>query len=611
MAEQKKQEKKLHTHVQIQKFDTVPNFTDAQLRRITEMRADFLKKIYPFLRDDEYQDGCIELRPLWRGGKIKHAYIKSFNAWHMTASDVDNLYKFGKLVNGMPYCMYYSVYAFDYQKKVINKSKTEETSKTVYRHQYEINEENAMFTTILVSDFDNVDFMSYKNIKGKLMTAGIETVDVWTGHGFQIIVLLDRKYYDLELLGKFQKVMQCKGFPVDESIKNASRVCRMPYFFNCKELEKDFQNGKVINTFIVADTDRRYSVVELFTLLQKMSDVIPPSKEVAEPAQVMLHLQAIRTAPLVSAPPKKKKEIGKIEFRDVAAEYPIADFARLPEAIKKILSGTPDGLRDATTKFLIPFFKNAEKMSLEQTQKIMAIWNQHCQPPEDQAELQAKVKRLYLEFRSKKKFGTYTAEMQKVYGPMVFDQYRLNNTILIPNTFLNRMYAISDRAVQIYLAMLLCNKQEQKQEWTAQEVCTLAKINMATLYRNIDILCILGVLSKKRGYKKGKEEYTYKINAYIYCLGTKGYTKVETSFVELMLLKLRNGEIKTYIFLRYFILASGKDICTASQKWIGEKVGKKQNTITDITTALTAKKYIRKDTRMEGIVPHCTYTLLK
>lgn len=608
--------KKLKTSNKIKKFDEVMKFDEEQLKIVTQYRADFLKKIYPFLNENEFNDGCIELRVLARLSEVdkkneeikkEYTYIRSYNAWHMDQKDIENLYKFGQLINGKQYCLYYSVYAFDYNKKVINKSKSTKDN-IVYRHFWEINEENALFTTILGADFDNITINEFNKYKQILLNIGLQTIDIHTGHGVQSIVLLDRKYYDPELLRKFAFVLQQKGFPIDESVKNASRVLRLPYSFNCKEFSKDTDKAQAINTFVLADTDKRYSIIEVFQALNTLPDIIPPSKGLENQAELIKNLESTESKPIKIEKPNLKKEYTQIEFKNIAGEYQL-DFERLSPSIRKMLSGTPEGLRNATMLFLIPFFKNAMKLSKEHITEIMKVWDKHCLPSQGEHQIVAEVKRLWV-YNFEKKFGAYPAELQDYYGEITFNEYKLDNTILIPNLFFKHLQGITDAAVQIYLSMLLSNKLENKKALTAKEIIECASISKMTFYRNINMLILCGFIDKKRSCKKAGEEHSYRVNAYKYLIGDRGYTKIEVSTVKLMLKELTKGEISLYIYLRYMISSTQNSKCYATQEYIATQLGKKRAAISVNTSALHDKKYIKKETIKQGIVSHSTYTLI-
>ena len=108
---------------------------------------------------------------------------------------------------------------------------------------------NAIGTQILIADFDNITEDEFILEKIKLAKIGIETLDVFTGHGFQSIILLDNPTEDKELLRKFTNLMLSKGFKVDYKIKDCARIMRLIEVWNCKEFTKsEYKNPMAIKT---------------------------------------------------------------------------------------------------------------------------------------------------------------------------------------------------------------------------------------------------------------------------------------------------------------------------------------------------------------------------
>lgn len=596
--------------MEINKYDKPKKFTDKELEAIAQKRIEFLRKIYPFLKSNNYSDGCIELRPIYRSTSEKK-YVKSYNAWHMNKEDVKNLLKFQKEINGETFCLYYSVYAFDYHKKIINKEKST-PDKIVYRHSWEINKENALFTTILTADFDNISIEEYEyKYKKMFLNVGIDTIDIFSGHGVQVIILLDKKYYDKELLKKFVQTLFSKGFDIDTSTNDCARIMRMILGFNCKEFgDSKILDPKAIVTFPFHDTNKRYSAVKVFQALNTLPDIIPPSTEIKDMNKVINELKAAPAKAFVNKIEKAEKQkinenkvINQVEFKDfekIQKEYPL-NFNALESPIKKMLCGTPDGLRNAAIMFLVPFLKNALKVSLEQATEIFKTWDTHCVPPNGNIITEETVRRLWHK-KYDKKFGSYPCELKKYYGEMNFDSYKLDNFILIPNKIFNNLKEISDTALNIYLNMLLDNKINDKKEWTIDEITKCSEISKRTFFNNIKDLI-------KSGFVDKSKENIYKINAYKFCVGDGGYLKIEILSIKTILKELNNPEIKLYLFLRYIILSNKSSECFASQEWIGERIGKTRIAITNLTTSLTKKKYIRKTTEKDGFLMHSNYVL--
>lgn len=581
-------------------INNVPILSDKQIDEQAEKIITFLQVIYPFLSQEgrTWIDGCIELRPLQRAGE--YIFIRSYNAWRMSERDIEILKDFLREVNGKPFCLYYSSYAFDYHKDVID-LKTKKS-----KQKGKINKENALFTTILASDFDHMGFDEFNIEKKRLMEVGIETIDVFSGHGFQTIILLDKKVYDKDLLKKFTSVMLDKGFKVDPTIIDPARILRLPYTYNCKSCDKkmrsyDPANQQIIPTTVVNWTTRRYSVEEIFEKLNKLPNV--------------------SISPLLKANTKKKdhkkhsvmQKSGaaldvNIKIEDIKTAYfNLLDIDLLPDPIKKMLTGTAEGMRNSVMMFLIPFLRNSLGLDIKTIKQIMCIWGNHCTPELDESFVNNEVDRIY-GYDFKGKHGIYTPELRQNYGYIEFDRYKRDNKIIISNEFFENFNIISDCAVKIYLAIKLAGKIEGIKEFTKKSIVQYAQVSERTFDRNIKFLLRLGYICKKRTNRRCGEGYIYYLNPYF--LSTSGYTTLENATIKLLLNDLTDGEIKLYTYMCYMIGNKHGQECWASQKYLANKVGKKDHSaISKMTDSMQKKHFINKTTYEKDGILHCTYNL--
>ncbi|WP_422446727.1 hypothetical protein [Thermoanaerobacterium sp. DL9XJH110] len=195
--------------------------------------------------------------------------MKSLNLWRLYDKATERHIKFLQKINGIPVCLYYSVFALDYNKETFKKDGKP------YIKGY-INNQNAVHCQILVADFDKITESEHNAIIDMFNSCDIEVLSVFSGHGYQDIILLSEKVYDLNILKKFCCILKRKGFPVDENIVDPARVMRMPFSFNCKEFDPTNKyhsdSPKAIPTRLVRETDKRYSVKEIFEKLEMLPD---------------------------------------------------------------------------------------------------------------------------------------------------------------------------------------------------------------------------------------------------------------------------------------------------------------------------------------------------
>lgn len=574
-------------------FESVPTFNDKQIENQLQKQINFLNKIYPWLEEDNYHDGAIELRPIKRGKEEK--YIRSYNTWRLEEKDIESLRKFLNLVNGKAYCLYYSTFAFDYSLETDKKQKGK------------INSDNALYTSILPIDFDDITEEEFKIEKEKLLSLGIETIDVFTGHGFQCVILLKEKIYDKNILNKFTKLLIRKGFKADPAIIDCARVMRLPYSFNCKSLDsksKHYQEG-VIPCQLITDTEKRYKLVKVFEKLTSMKDIIDIENE----DNLILDIATIKVEPITAEKEKKIqeiKEVNNIKIENLQSLYKeYLDTERLPEPIQKMLQGTQEGLRNKVLLFIIPFFRVSLGLNIQTIKSILKIWGELSTPILTNDFIESEVNRIY-KYDFKGAYGKYTEELRKAYGYLEFNKFTRQNKILIPNEIFEDFALILDGGIKIYLSMKLKEQIDGIKEFTQKEIEDITQISRRTFFRNINDLITMGYICKKRANRRQGEEYIYYINPYFN--KTSGFTMLENAVVKLMITELTNGEMKLYSYLSMMIGISESD-CWASQKYLCEKIGKTQQGISLITNKLCEKKYITKKTIIKNRIKHCSYNL--
>lgn len=578
---------------EIKVFDSVPKFTDTQIEKQLNKQIKFLRAVYPWLSDDNYQDGCIELRPIKRDKEAK--YVRSFNTWHLGEKDINSLRNFLKLINGQGYCLYYSLFTFDY-------------TKTSGKQKGKINNNNALYTSVLAMDFDDITWEEFQIEKQKLINLGIETIDIFTGHGFQSLILLKEKIFDKEIIKKFTELIISKGFKADETITDCARVFRMPYSFNCKSLDvknKHFNQG-VKPTTDISWTEKRYHLVDVFKALNTLPTVIEQTNPLTE-----IDVKTIKTEPVTIAEKKleldKIKEIKNIKIENLSTLYGEYIYVeRLPEPIQKMLQGTQSGLRNKVMLFVIPFLRNSLGLNIQTIKGILTIWGSLCTPNLNKEHIEKEVDRIY-KYGFKGQQGKYTEELRKAYGYLEFNKFTRQNKILIPNSIFSEFDVICDGAIKIYLSLKLAEQVDGIKEFTQKEIEDISQISRRTFFRNITDLISMGYVCKKRANRRNGEEYIYYMNPYFSSIN--GFTMLENAVVQLMLNNLTDGEIKLYSYL-CFMIGSNKSDCWASQKYLAKKIGKKgQNAISMMTDNLQLKKYITKKTIDKDGVKHCIYNL--
>ncbi|MED1850061.1 hypothetical protein ABE430_25165 [Brevibacillus agri] len=591
---------------EIKVFNRVPVFNEKQIEMQAEKQIRFLKAVHPQLTDTHWNEGRVELRPIKRDPNLKD-YLRSFGSWHLGDKDVAELKKFLGAINGKGVDLYYSAFAFDYSMVTYDKDGNR-------KQKGKVNIENALFTSILAADFDGITTEQFQHEKQRLLDVGIETIDIFSGHGWQSIILLNHRVSDKEILKKFTTLMLAKGFKVDSAIVDAARVLRMPYSFNSKALDKKTKYYDPVNPKIIATTDhfwteRRYHVAEIFEKLNSLPDVIVQSHPLTD-----VDVKVIPTASLNSTDRKAEmekvkreiEEVKQIKVETLKAVYSMIDFERLPEAVQKMLAGSQEGLRNKVMMFLIPFLRNSLGLSIQTIKEILVIWGERCSPSLDADFVLGEVDRIYgMGFKGK--HGKYTEELRKAYGYLVFDKYTKKNKIIIPNEFFEDMSTLSDGAVRIFLAIKLGESLDGVKNFSKADIQKYAQVSERTMERNIKDLLSKGHVCKRRGNRRNGEGHVYYTNPYFNSVA--GFTMLENATVKLMLSDLTDGEIKLYCFLSK-IVGDSRAECWTSQKYLANKIGKKgHDSISKMTGSLHVKGFITKKTIEKNGVKHSVYNL--
>lgn len=586
-------------------FNHVPVFNEGQIDKQVEKQVCFLKAIHPQLGDTHWNEGRVELRPIKRDPDLKE-FLRSYGTWHFSEKDTAKLKEFLLKLNGKGVDLYFSGFAFDHSMDVFKKDgKKYEKGK--------INNENALFTSILPMDFDGISVEEFQAQKQRILDLDIETIDILSGHGFQSFILLSHRVTDKDIYKKFTTLMLAKGFRIDEAVQDPARVLRMPYSFNCKALDPESKYYHSVTPQIVATTDvswteKRYHVTEVFEKLNSLPDVIKQTEPLTE-----IELNSTPTLPLnnnkMGTKKKVKREIE--EVRQIKVEtlkdvYSMLDFERLSEAHQKMLAGSQEGLRNKVMMYIIPFLRNTLGLSIQEIKEVMVLWGERCSPCFNEQHILNEVDRIYaLGFKGK--HGNYTEDLRKAYGYVDFEEYTKQNKVTIPNDFFENLSNLPDGAIRIYLAMKLGESIDGRNNFNKLEIQNYAQISERTLERNMRDLVSTRHISKRRGNRRGGEGHIYYINPYFNA--TKGFISIEKSTLKLMLSELTDGELKLYIFLRKFV-DQGRTGCWTSQKYIAKKIGKKgQDSVSKMTSSLHKKGFITKKTSEKDGVKHSVYNL--
>lgn len=641
-----------------------------EIKKGLDVQIEFLKLVHPEIaspvKEDEYRPERLEVRFIERFPHRTSRSQYSFSTWVLNEESSLHLYEKLLKYNGLTCCTYYSLYSFN--KKVLS-DKGKELNLITKR--------NALSTFVLPMDFDGMTEQEFLEQKQILLDLGIETLDVFSGNGYQSLILLDKKSEDKDLFEKFTTLMLRKGFRVDSKIKDRARVFRLPNSFNCKQFkmgDKHFNpvNPKGIKTYIYTHTTKRYDLNKVFKLIESLpnnlneinatnenegnnqqdtnsvgktlvgidaleqarldladvfaeqeSNSIKYAQEVeinnnskltealTEPFEALEEDKEEETEDKVFTTGDAKEKINvSIETKEKVAElYKHLDYLNLPEAVQLMLMGTPAGSRNSALLFLIPLLKNYAGLSIQQQRETLQTWGEKCTPPLEKKLINSEFTRLTTNYDIQAMYGLYSEDLEKLYGELVFEEWKTDDEIIIPNSVFERMDEITDGAFKLYLGIKMLAHEENRENFTNEEISNYMGITVRTFEKHIGPLRKGKFVNRKTRSRTKGEKYEYYVNPFE--SSSKGFTKIKTSLVELLFLKdINDAQIKFFIYLKHMIGNSDKS-CWASQQYLAKALGKKQNTISDITNGLHEKKFIRKETKKVGRVTHSTYIIIK
>jgi predicted transcriptional regulator len=547
-----------------------------------QVQNEFLKLVHPFLADNEYHKECVQILPLIRNNKGEGKSDRLFNIWRLDDKGKEYYNKFIDGLNKKPYvtCTYYSGFAKMEKNNITNS--------------------NTVFTQILPMDFDHQSYNEVMEQLSIFKKLGIDYNIVFTGGGYQVIILLDKPCYDKNIYNKFTTLLKSLGLKVDNAIKDSARVLRLPNTYNSKYKTP-------VKTKLMKFTYERYSTQYIF---DKISEYL---------AQITSFDSEDNLTP-TSTPKNSKKgqknasKHNDLEFGDNSFK-PYINFNRLPEPIKEMLLHTPEHYRNKTLYFLVPFIRHSLGMSKKFTVEIMKLWGKNCSPSLEPDFVESEVDRLwYANYNA-----PYTKELATRFGYIKLVEFKQgDNEIIIDNTLFKKYNKVHEAAVKIYMVMKIEEHLNKITEWTSDLICEKVSISKRSFERYIKDL-----LDSKLLYKVKASDYiAHKYNCkYVYIINNKkrgyGFTKIDVNRIENVYFneryKVNNTNAKMFFYIVYMLHNNSNSQCWASQETLGEEIGKGRTAANKILNGLCNNrwlnkiKYIDKNTNIE----HCKYELIR
>lgn len=578
-------------------------FTDTELEAQLKTIVDFLSLVHPELNNKTSQNSCVELRPINRSPDDFNIRLnRSLNLWRLDDKSIDILRDYLEKHNGEPYCMYYSVFAFDYSKDSYTKAGKK-------AQKGKITSDAAMFANEIVLDFDNIDYLTFTKVINALDEIGIEGLWVFTGHGYQLHILLNESLYHERYLYELVYLFRSKGFMCDTSCVDSARLMRLPFTYNCKcftneAYDEEYNNPPLCK--IVKETDKRYSYNDIVNRISSLPTVNQKDEET-----YLASLNAVQNKATAKTNQTDNVLISRVEY----PEY--FSFDNLPDAIVKMLHHTPLGYRNSALGLLIKYCKQYLLLSKEQIFEVLSIWaNGACEPVYNQMDFVKDFDRLY-------HIGgmPYSSELAKKFGYIDFDnqiQLHRENKVFISNSIFQQLDYIDGNVLRVYLAVKILehgnieDSEDVKIPITINAIADVTGMSIPTLKRILPITKKLQLLYVKQGVKRKGEPNTYhcnRINNY-----DAGFKALSVNDLEVYLstskrLRLSNNELKLYLFMLYKFYTKDRAM---SLKKIGNFIGCAESTVSELVSSLRKKRYLNVEKiYKDKVVFFNKYTLLK
>ncbi len=571
---------------------------DWQLEEQLDTICYFLESVHPNLKGGEGFRPCVELRPINRGEK-DFMLSKSLMLWDLNPDSVERLRTFLSRHNGYPTCLFYSVFDYDNHKKA--EAANEKPAKSSRIQSF-----NALGTSEIALDFDDISFETYVELVDRFEEIGIYAIWVFSGHGYQAHILLDEYVEDSDILRRCVYKFRSKGFECDPACVDPARLMRLPYTYNCKcfkdeTLAEELEEPPFCK--IVQGSGTRYSLKTILDKLDSLPTVSPEDEQV--------YMQSSKASGKKAANKKKQgPELDSDSFTVRKVEYPYLSQFELPEAVHKMLAYTPKGVRNKVLGYLIRLFKTQYKLSKAQISEVLSLWAEEaCEPAYPADDLKKDFARLYYDYNG---LG-YDTALAKLFGTV--DRQEIitlrKKDIAISNSFFKDLDTLDGKVVRLYLAIKMLEHVEEPA--TVQKLSELLEISDRALRPTLQDLIKSGHGYIKKGNRRlgvpdtyhthrgysvqdGFAQFSYNdIKAYITELYDKG--------------SRAHGELKLYLFMRWKFYTG--DIFMSQAK-MGQNINVAQNTISDIVHRLEAKHFI-KITKVQryNCFESCEYNLLR
>lgn len=630
--------------MQIVKFKDFPILNKDEIRSDFEDIWTFLKTVHHDIDpkwNEEYLlkghtiDLAVEIRPLRSDKGLMNRYYKPHYIFRFDDKEKERFWKYYyqlckvKKRRGtneeyvIPHCLYHSVYAIDLNIIPIN-SRGDEAKTRLAKN-------TAHCTSLIALDLDNVTYEQYLEIKNKFTDLKLFSVDLFTGHGYQMSFVLDFPSTDLTLLDQFYHLANdiMKITEADDKVIDCARVLRCGGYNSKAVLKGDKHFGEeVIKTQIIATTNERYSVSEFF---KKCGGEYIPNKrplngrrynsgsveayQYWDEHEGYISRVARQEFKKIEKARKgaKSSEITTLELDKL---YPQLDINKLPDGVKAMLYGFREHYADNVLFFLtlkLRLMGYSEEIVVDCMKTLASLDTYDYAWDEDYVENKT---RNVFNSRWKNAKKTDYESLECEFGPLEIDfneiitlkkatTINIQRSLFVQKRIKTDTYIetvptviskITAPAFTLWLSMLLADSDcfERNDKHCAFRIEDLMKLTNKSINRAreaVESLVSARLVDKKSDVnKKQKNSYVYYLNQHLDF--SKGYTPVEKSLIDNLLMKnqlkkINDRELQLYFYFRFRI--GNHSSVNVTQAEIAEVLNVDRTLINKLAKSLDAK----------------------
>lgn len=651
----------------IEEYSEYPHLSKEEILENFEQVWEFLKRLHHGVDEHwnlEYGlkhsgiDLAVEIRPLRSDKGLGGRYYRPHYVYRFNELEKkrfwDYYYKLCKVTKKratqeeyvIPHCLYHGVYIVDTNIDPISQKGTVAKTKLASN--------SAHYTTFVVVDIDGINIAKYLEYKQIFLEKKLETNDLFTGHGVQMSLVLDKPSTDLYLLEKFFHL--CKDVigieEADPKVIDPGRIVRSGGFNSKGVLEGDKHHGEtIVKTMVLATTDKRYSVESIFNAFgqiyepnrRKPNEKRYQQDSWANPHDYPYwdehsgHIQRETAQILKYGYTGKKTADIEVSSLTLSELYPAVAIERLPEGCVNMLYGFKEGFADNALFFLtikLRELKYSEEVVVA-TMLTLATLDTYGYAWTDHNYIEEKVSNIYNSNYMNARKADYMS-LQREFGPLELEhsdilEIKAATTLNFDRRlFIDKVLKQEDQDVVIqakvahiepfafilWLSMLLESSDyyeefEKHLGFTQEDLMSLTGKSRPTIIKALKCLSStkVALVDKFDGCTKLKQKDTYYINFITNKLLVadllkdtehKGFFTLEKTLIENMIFRTQQPKshpkwlslraVMVYLYICFRI--GDNQSVKVSQERIASIFGIERSVVTKALTELSEKKLL-------------------